>query len=499
MIRYRCLTIFALYAMAPSVLFAAPFASNVVLTGTTVNFILNEPADSLTYSINGGPAVALSGATKGGKTFALGAPSDTFSISAAKYDSVGYTLPTGGTIAANTNGLSVVTNESGFRLISDDTSNFVKFNSPRGVSVSNNPNASNFGTAYISNSTAAATGGRTLTGRGLYAVHADQTDAYGYGDAAQQSALFGTTSTNSPFRTFVAPNGEVYVAGFGDGLSGVWRTPANLSSVTQLLQGTTGPAAIPAGQNHGSVAGIFVEGSSATNDLTLYTVDEDLTSAYFGGPAGDDRNSLWRYSLGGGALPSNVVPTKVNTTNVLIPLATADAQRGADGKFYLAQSRTAGTETGLVVLDSSGLALYDSLTASRTLLGNPTAPDIIRQVFGMAISEDQKWLAVVVNDSDVAVIPLVGGIPDLANRLIVNTGTDVNSGRDIAFDAAGNIHYVSSGQALYRVLSPGGLTTATTSWNGTAYSFTSTQQIPEPASLALVLLGMAFAGTCRRR
>lgn len=106
------------------------------------------------------------------------------------------------------------------------------------------------------------------------------------------------------------------------------------------------------------------------------------------------------------------------------------------------------------------------------MLNNPTTNDILRNVQGMAISEDQKWLAAMLNNSDVAVVPLVAGIPDLANRLVVNTGTDINSGRDIAFDAAGNIHYVSSGQALYRVLAPGGNTLATTTRDGNTYTFT---------------------------
>ena len=41
----------------PSVLRTAPYASNVQVTGTTVNFLLNEPSDTLTYSINGGAPV----------------------------------------------------------------------------------------------------------------------------------------------------------------------------------------------------------------------------------------------------------------------------------------------------------------------------------------------------------------------------------------------------------------------------------------------------------
>jgi hypothetical protein len=76
------------------------------------------------------------------------------------------------------------------------------------------------------------------------------------------------------------------------------------------------------------------------------------------------------------------------------------------------------------------------------------------------------------NNSDVAVVPLVAGIPDIAGRMVVNTGTDIASGRDISVDAAGNIHYVSSGQGAYRVLSTGGHTLATTSFDGTDYDFT---------------------------
>ncbi|MFN7139638.1 MAG: hypothetical protein ACK4UN_09885 [Limisphaerales bacterium] len=162
---------------------------------------------------------------------------------------------------------------------------------------------------------------------------------------------------------------------------------------------------------------------------------------------------------------------KINQANVLLPAAASDLHRGADGKWYLSQHCSVGGEAGVVVLDANGSTLFSSLAASRTLLENPTANDILRNVQGVAVSEDQKWLAAILNNSYVAVVPLVNGIPDLANRLVVNTQQEINSGRDIAFDAAGNIHYVSSGQARYRVLSPGGHTVATTSWNGASYSF----------------------------
>lgn len=480
-------TLSALAAVAQ----AAPYASGVNITGTNVNFVLNEPADVLAVQINGGAYQLLDGSTKGTKSFTLGSPTDTFAITVRKNDPLGYTIPTGGTINSTANGLSQSSNASGFNLISTDTNPLVRFNSPRGVAVSNDPNAPNFGTSYISNSAAGNTTGVVrAVGDGLYALKADQSDAYGYGNTASDPGnLFDGVgaSANSPFRVSVARNGEVYIADFSDPNGNVYRNSADLMTGSVMLSGIGGPSAVPAGQFHGSTTAVYVEGSAAAGNLVLYTLDEDLTTANVTGAGSTtDKNSLWRYDIGSGATPFTGAPTKVNVTNVLLAGATSDLDRGlVDGKFYLAQNRSTGAEAGITVLNADGTVAFDSLTASRTLLGNPTASDILRNILAMDVSDDQKWLALMLNNSDVAVVPLVNGIPDLANRLVVDTGTDVNSGRDIAFDAAGNIHYVSSGQALYRVLSPGGATQWVTSFDGQNFSFV----VPEPASLSALALG----------
>src|SRR4051794_26078483 len=460
---------------------ATPYASNVTKTGTQVSFTLNEPAGTLQYKINGGAPVALDGTTKGAKTFNLGSPTDTFSIIADKNAATGYSIATGGTVPSTDSGsLSVATPAGGLNLISDDTNLLVKFNSPRGVGVSNNPNAPNFGTTYISNSQAAATADtlRTL-GDGMYALHADQSDAFGYGDTAQNPNAqdgfpsFPAGNANSPYRIHVAPTGEVYVADFADANSNAFIVNNNMTASQIIFTGIAGTSPLPAGQNHGSIISVAVTGSLTTNNLVVYTLDEDLTTAQVTGNPSDsttDKFSVWKYDIGGGPLTWSTMPTKV--VDHLAPTGGntfTDMDRGADGKFYLSVNPNAAnpSPTRLIVTDPAGAKIFDSLTASQAL---GAASDIIANLNQIAISPDQKWLAGMLNFSDVLVLPLVNGIPDLAHRLVVDAG-NVNSGRDITFDAADNIHLVSSGQQLYRVLSPGGHTITTLSWDGTSYSF----------------------------
>lgn len=476
---------------------SAPYASGISIDNTAVSFILNEPADTLAVSINGGPFTLLDGSTKGLKTFNLGSASDTFSISAFKNDSVGYTIPTGGTIATAANGLSQPTAEGGFRLLSSDTDTLVRFNSPRGVTVATNPNNLQFGTTYISNSTAGTTSGvvRTL-GDGLYALKADQRDAFGNGDTAIVTGFeTGTNSTNSPFRLTVGGDHNVYVADWSDLYGGVYRMSPTLTNSTQVFAGVGGPTTLPFGQNHGSVGAVYVSGAAA--GLTVYTIDEDLTSSQFGGPSTTDRNSLWQYNVGESAVPYSETPTKLAGALLNLGSVVNDMDRGLNGNFYLSQFRSNGLEGGIIVLSPDGSAeLFNSLTASKILLNNPDATDIFRNVRGVAVSLDQTYLAAMLNNSDVAIMPLdANGIPLLANRMVINTGADSNLARDIAFDAAGNIHYVSEGQGLYRVLSPGGITAATTSWDGTAYNFV---LVPEPSSALLVGMGALLLARRRR-
>lgn len=484
---------------------AASYASGVTLTGTSVNFVLNEPAALVEYIINGGAPVVIDGTTAGTKSFLLNLPTDTFSIRVKDSAATGYTIPTGLSQPAVANGLGQATNLSGFNQISDDSNALLRFNSLRGVAVSTDPNAPNFGQIFVSNSTGgisnAGTGpngtpipGRDLTnGTGIFALAADFTDVLGGGNTAKTGGLAFNTSASSPYRIQVASNGDLYVTDWSDPNGQLAKLNPTLTAGTSVLAGIGGPTALPAGQNHGSVAGVRAVVTSA--GLSLYTVDEDLTTSQVTGAGSTtDKNSLWRYDVGNSATPYSAMPVKI--ASLLVPAASADLDGGANGNLYLGQNRSAGAEAGLVVVDPGGTVLWDSLTASRALLGDPLATDILRNVQGISISADQKWAALMLNISDVAVVPLdADGLPKIGDRLLVDTGTDVTSGRDVAFDAAGNIYYVSSGQALLRAFGPGGDTDFVTSWDGTAFRFAA---VPEPSTAGLLALGAALVMNRRK-
>ena len=503
---------------------ATPYASGVSISGTNVvSFLLNEPATTLTYSINGGTPIALDGSTIGSKSFNLGSPTNKFTINAGTTDATGYSIPTGGTVLAASSGMNNDANASGMNLISSDANSLNWFFSPRGVAVSNNPNAPNFGTAYVANSapgTAAPAAGTRSVTKGLYAIHADGSDAYGYGitaaNPAMQDGLTAWTdgSTNSPFRLAVGPTGDVVAADYASANANAFYLSPDLTTGHYLLTGFNGTAPStdagngdgtvqPAHQYHGSVEAVDVTGSLGGGNLALYTLDEQLPLQHVtGNPTDslDTRYSIWKYTIGGAAnvdtansdpvagspygftgQPAIQVTDPGAFGNFFSGGIIEDMQRGADGKFYFMQSRNAGNEAGVTVADASGNKIYDSLTATRALPGGtPTPPDILNTLRGMTVSPDQKWLAGVLGSSDIVAVPLVNGLPDLAHRLVVDTGP-LATGRDIAFDAADNIEYVSSGQQLLRILALGGQTLTTLAYDptqaaGSQYSF-NVQQI----------------------
>src|SRR3954468_7518678 len=157
--RFAALAAVLLLAASSSLVQATPYASGVTIggSGTSVSFILNEPTDTLKYSINGGaPVSSTDGVGAGSHTFTIPTGA-TFSIVADKNSAFGFTLPkVGTTLAGGTTHFPIDTQSANITInatdhlgqISSDANGLMHYNSLRGVDVSNNPNSSNFGIAY---------------------------------------------------------------------------------------------------------------------------------------------------------------------------------------------------------------------------------------------------------------------------------------------------------------------------------------------------------------
>jgi hypothetical protein len=315
-----------------------------------------------------------------------------------------------------------------------------------------------------------ATGGTTAApartvGDGIYLLNADQTDAVGQGDTARTGGLpfdpAGTGGTESPYRVIVGPDDRLYISDWSDSRGGLYVTDANVATnsiATNVLAGIGGTT--PVTNNHGSVYAAHVEGSLANSDLVVYTGDEDLSPL----------NSLWQYSVGAGPLPFEGAGTLVSSAGITSVAQVAKVVRGPDGKWYKTQRRADNATTaGIFVVSADGTTtLWDSLTAWRDLTGNPGAFDVFfSEIRGVAVSPDGKYLVGLKgNTNSLNLLPLVDGIPNIANLVVTPTTPTTSIGRDIAFDAAGNIYTVSSGQGVLRIYSPGGFSVVTTGSDG---------------------------------
>ncbi len=454
--------------LGASAALAAPYASAVSESGGNVSFRLNESADEVIV-IRDGTATSLGALGLGSHSFARNGATN-YSIVVRKSAGPGY--------------LTMQSPNVGTPLqISDDNNPLVSFFSPRGVVVNQNPaNGALFGRIYVSEATGGTTGGfptpvRSLT-EGIFLLNPDLTDAVGQGDTGRTAGIdFGTGGASSPFRIALDESGALYISDWADATGTVYRTDANVTTGGNLLagQGSPSPIAPSAALNHGSVGGLALTGSLAGGNLTLYTVDEDLS------PDGtaNQLNSAWRYDINAGPTPYTQNPTQLARDLLIGTLSTGgiyvDLARGKDGKIYLSQTRADGNEPGVFVTSSDGTTpIYNSLADSqaRGIDGNPALDgiqDVLRQTRGIDVSPDGRFLAVQATNSDVMIVPLLAGVPDLVNRIALDTFDDVTIGREVAFDAAGNLYTVSSGNEALRIFSPGGVSLTSYNSNGTFF------------------------------
>lgn len=442
--------------LAPTAL-ARPYATSLTNDAGIVSFRLNEDADNVKVIWNNGANSSDLGALPKGLTVTgnLGV-SGTFKVQVTKNAGPGY--------------LQGVVNQ-----ISDDANNFVKFSNQRGLAVNKNPASPYFGRVYVSVSAPITTGGRTVSD-GIYVLNADQTDALGQGDTPRTGGIVfdvAAASAESPGRLSLGPDGSLYIADWSDANGGLTMTDADVATNTaavRVLQHHGGPTTVT--NTHGSISSVWVEGSLAGGDLVIYSQDEDLGT----------RNGVYRYDIGAGPLPYTGEGTLAFTYGLGAQLTKI--VRGPDGKWYGSNRRAEfATSAGVFVLSADGsTVLWNSISAWRTFSGNPTARDsYFGETRGIDVSPDGKYLVSFrgatnnpvapfippyVAANTVLILPLENGVPNITNLVVMETTPFTAIGRDIAFDAVGNIYTVSSGQGLLRIYSPGGFSQITTGSDG---------------------------------
>jgi hypothetical protein len=397
----------------------------------------------------------------------------------------------------------------------------VDFYGPRGVGVNRNPSSPYFGTIYVANSSPNADSVRSC-GKGIYALNADFTDAFGYGSNSMPpigtnagQIQFGSSSTYGCYRVFVGPDDMVYIADASGGGAagttvggGVWMALPNLATVTDLFpfNGTAGSSQMVCSPGTPNVTGSYAAGT-----LTLYTMEWNRS-----GPNG--YQTVWQYPF---YTPTNATPPQpltftgvgtpiplpwqlTNIPNYLESVGTCGSTYGyggngnpnitvgsgigsvdevlgdfyiaPDGKFFCSEERSANSGTTSLwiydTIDNGNCLLWDSLDANG-------GTDPFATCYGMAVSPDDKYMAMGEssasgnpgNDSQILICGLdtqpastgnnVAGLPDVSTITLIPYGAG-DSLRGVAWDLADNVYSVSGSDDSMRAFTLGASTLAVT-------------------------------------
>jgi hypothetical protein len=327
--------------------------------------------------------------------------------------------------------------------LTGDESPFL-FNSIRGVAIDNNPESLFFGRVYVSEGQA-GTAGRT-TQDGIYILNAALQDVTAQGSNAYAGDVAWGSTTASPFRLAVAPDGKVYITDWSDGATaGVWMmNPANPAGAFRPVFGgtisSTGLATENGVEIHGSISHCWVTGSGA--NTRLFTFDEDLLvpgrtpdGAYIRG------GNLLQYNIGAATLPWTAAPSAVPYDDVV----NGNLQKNGNsviapdgiGGWWISQYRAATGDAAtptIIHVAVSGTVDYNvGSTLTSCYQG------------AMAVSNDGKLLAMAAATGVVEIYNITYGqnqAPALSLAYTIEHA--LGSTFSIAFDLAGNL-YVTGG------------------------------------------------------
>ncbi len=441
---------------------AVPYASGISNNAGTVSFILNEAADDVKVVFNGGASTNFLGAlTSGAHTFSLGAATS-YEIQVTK------TVP------------------QTWTQISDDNNPLIRFYAPRGIAVNQNPaNLALFGRIYVATTdpgttTAAPTASNRATGRGIYLLNADQSDALGQGGTERTGGIsFASGTSTSPYRIELGEDNNLYIADFS-AAGALYRTDADVTSGTNVLDGIGSGAntAVHTTCDSSPIA----RGSLANGNLVVWAIDGQWPNGY---------NRILRWNIGAGPLPYNAAPVELGQVGSTTNEVQSDLDIGPDGKLYTVQYRTVSDIGAVRVWDAAGTTvLWNSRSNSPS--GTDLFAGLSPGVRALKVSPDGRTLALIRNDLQTWLVGLTNGIPDLSRTnllLTFSTSTSQSTGREVSWDAAGNLYVANNSTEKMRVWSPGGFSLATTRSDGTFQVITPPALVSVTASAASTVEG----------
>lgn len=505
---------------------AVPYASAVVQTGNNVDFILNEPADTVTITRDGGSTVVINAAAAGNHSFDMTGFS-TYEIGVTHSSPVGWVESP-----------SSIANAA-----------FLNFVHPTGLAVNKIPDSPYFGSIYVGNGKSIPTANGRIMGDGIYILNATGINAGGesLGDITAAKTGGGvldfTLSNSSPWQISIGKDSNLYIADWSNDTGGVKYMAPDGSGGDLLLATAGGAIGGVLGGNHGSVVSKPVLTGSLGVDLTLWTMDQHLEGSVAG-----TGNHVWRYDIGTTTTdyngPANLVlDASTEGTNSDGSIILWDSNIGVDadisrdpvhGNWIVNQPRNAGNETGLLILgsDANGnpdatnvlfnskqFSIDNGLDGATDILFPEIdgIQDIFRYVSRIEVSPDGSTMAIhrrtfgannlYLGTAPVLLVPLdANGVPvlDVSDPVLAPTlgvteipmvSTSLGFRKTLTYDLAGNLYAGSSSleDEKVSIWGPGGDTTAITRSNGT---FT---LVPEPTTLIILGLGVPVLLRRRRR